>query len=104
VGQGAANSPPRTFPTQREVLAVHWHPEFVPLDRIVQRLEKMFPHCEEQLVLPTQHNHLIKLHGYAGIEVDCYSSGFKRKVQLLLHFREENVEEACHVCLALLRL
>jgi hypothetical protein len=31
---------------------------------------------------------------YSGVEVDCYSRGFQRKVQLLLHFQTSRLESA----------
>lgn len=79
---------------QREVLGIHWHPEFVPLELILQRVEAMFPHREEELIIPTQHNVLVELNGYAGVEIDCYSVAFSRKVQLLTHFVAERVRGA----------
>lgn len=87
-------SPERGFPMQDAVLAVHWHPEFVPLDLAMRRVETMFPNRSDELIIPTQHNELMSVNGYSGVEVDCYSHGFNRKVQLLLHFRENNIREA----------
>jgi hypothetical protein len=86
--------PRHVYPKQEHVLAVHWHPEFVPMDLIVKRIDAMFPNRTKDLMVPTQHNVLMSLSGYAGVEVDCYSSGFNRKVQLLLHFKQDNVEHA----------
>ncbi|MFW5489163.1 MAG: hypothetical protein ACNI3A_12240 [Desulfovibrio sp.] len=86
--------PMTIYPKQEHVLAVHWHPEFVPMDLIVKRIDTMFPNRKTELLVPTQHNVLMSLNGYTGVEVDCYSSGFNRKVQLLLHFKEENVQDA----------
>ena len=82
--------PPHTCPRQRHVLAVHWHPEFVPMEPILARYGGMFPDRELDLVIPTQHNELLTTgNGYYGVEVDCYSSGFDKKVQLLLHTTAE---------------
>lgn len=86
--------PERSFPQQEDILAVHWHPEHVPMDLIVKRMQKLYPNRGDQLIIPTQHNELMSLGGFAGVEVDCYSRGFKRKVQLLLHFEEAKVREA----------
>ena len=82
-------TPPKIYPRQKAVLAIHWHPEFIPLELIMARLRRMFPAREEELIIPTQHNVMLALGDYAGVEVDCYSSGFNRKVQLLLHFKQE---------------
>ena len=84
-------TPLRAYPRQRSVLAVHWHPEHVPLDLIEDRIKAAFPFADESLIIPTQHNHILSLNGYAGVEVDCYAKGFNRKVQLLLHFRADRL-------------
>lgn len=84
-------TPPSVHESQREVLATHWHPEFVPMGLIRQRIEAMFPGHEAELIIPTQHNELTSWNGYTGVEVDCYSSGFNQKVQLLLHFESSRV-------------
>ncbi len=95
--------PDKTYPRQTEVLAVHWHPEFVPMDMIMDRVENLYPHRTEQLIIPTQHNELLSLNGYSGVEVDCYSHGFNRKVQLLLHFKSENIGENAAVLQSMLK-
>ena len=79
---------------QEALLAVHWHPEFVPMEHIRTRVNAMFPNRKDELLIPTQHNELLSWGDYSGVEVDCYASGFNRKVQLLLHFANERVEEA----------
>ncbi len=79
---------------QEAVLAVHWHPEFVPMPLIERRIAAMFPNMRDSLIIPTQHNELTGLGDYAGVEVDCYSHGFNRKVQLLLHFTRDRLEKA----------
>ncbi len=84
--------PPRTYERQKEVLAVHWHQEFVPLAAVRTRVQALFPHREEELIIPTQHNVLSTWDGHTGVEVDCYSAGFNRKVQLLIHFANEKIE------------
>lgn len=87
-------NPDRIHSRQQAVLAVHWHPEFVPMDTIMRRVDRMFPNRETELLIPTQHNVLLDLHGHSGVEVDCYSPEFDLKVQLLLHFDQERVKEA----------
>jgi hypothetical protein len=86
--------PDVVFPRQTNVLAVHWHPEFVPMDLIRQRIDVMFPNRTCELIIPTQHNILMEYGDYAGVEVDCYSAEFDRKVQLLVHFARSRVEKA----------
>jgi hypothetical protein len=81
-------------PTQEAVLAVHWHPEFVPMDLIRRRIEASYPAMRTQLIIPTQHNELMEYGPYTGVEVDCYSRGFNQKVQILLHFRTERLKDA----------
>ena len=87
-------TPAKVFPRQHSVLAVHWHPEFVPMPLIRERIDRTFPNKREALIIPTQHNVILEYDGYAGVEVDCYSRGFNQKVQLLLHFTSERVAEA----------
>jgi len=86
--------PNKEYPLQREVLAIHWHPEHVPIDLAMLRVNKMFPNKEKELIIPTQHNELLCYNGYAGVEVDCYSQGFNQKVQLLVHFRQDKLKDA----------
>jgi hypothetical protein len=86
--------PSKSYPKEKSVLAVHWHPEFVSLDLISQRIDALFPNRKEDLIIPTQHNTLVCFGGYAGVEVDCYSRGFNQKVQLLFHFEESRVKDA----------
>lgn len=81
-------------PTQEAVLAVHWHPEFVPMDLIRRRIEASYPAMRTGLIIPTQHNELLEYGPYSGVEVDCYSRGFNQKVQILLHFHTERLAEA----------
>jgi hypothetical protein len=87
-------TPSATYPDQASVLAVHWHPEHIPLELAMHRLLATFPNAESRLIIPTQHNQLLALEGLAGVEVDAFASGFKRKVQLLLHFRESDLKRA----------
>ncbi|EGB16133.1 hypothetical protein DND132_2930 [Pseudodesulfovibrio mercurii] len=87
-------TPSTVHARQEVVLAAHWHPEFVPFEHIRARVEAMFPNRTDELLIPTQHNQLMSWDGYSGVEVDCFSSGFNRKVQLLLHFADERVEDA----------
>lgn len=86
--------PAKVFPQQEAVIALHWHPEFIPMPLIMERVRRTFPNCKKRLIIPTQHNVLLTLDGYAGVEVDCYSRGFNLKVQLLLHFEENKVAKA----------
>ena len=87
-------SPPKTYPKQKQVMAVHWHPEWIPFDLISRRIQTMYPARQDELIIPTQHNRLLTWDGYTGTEMDCFASGFRRKVQLLLHFKAEKAAEA----------
>ncbi len=86
--------PPKTYPRQEDVLAIHWHPEFVPMDHIRTRIDRMFPNGRNRLIIPTQHNVMTEFDGYTGVEVDCYSHEFRLKVQLLVHFETPRVAGA----------
>lgn len=85
----------KNYPRQKSVLAVHWHPEHVPMDLIRKRIETTFPNAGQQLIIPTQHNELESYDGvFSGVEVDCYSKQFDQKVQLLCHFEKTKAEQA----------
>lgn len=87
-------NPEHIHSEQTSVMALHWHPQYVPIELALKRLDAMFPARQHQLVIPTQHNQLEAVDGYTGVELDCYSPQFDNKVQLLLHFKEENIREA----------
>lgn len=87
-------NPKQLFPRQKHVMAVHWHPEFVPMPLIRKRIEASFPNRISELIIPTQHNVLTEYGDYAGVEIDCYSPEFNQKVQLLLHFKKERLAQA----------
>lgn len=84
-------TPPRVFRRQKSMLALHWHPEFIPLDLVRRRIDATFPDRELELIIPTQHNQLMSYGPYTGVEVDCYSPGFHSKVQLLFHFANQKL-------------
>jgi len=86
--------PQDRYPKDKSVLAVHWHPEWVEMPLVHQRVNHMFPNMEEHLIIPTQHNELMVYDDFAGVEVDCYSPEFNCKVQLLLHFHPDRVKDA----------
>ena len=88
------SKPQQVYPGQGNVLAVHWHPEFVPLDNIRQRIENTFPHRSRWLIIPTQHNILTSYDEFSGVEVDCYARGFNRKIQFLVHFENSRLAKA----------
>ncbi|MBF0117517.1 MAG: hypothetical protein HQK79_01680 [Desulfobacterales bacterium] len=87
-------NPTETYPYAESVLAVHWHPEQVPMDIIQKRIDRLFPNRKYELIIPTQHNIITSYGEYSGVEVDCYSKGFDQKVQLLLHFKNEKLDDA----------
>ncbi len=87
-------TPAVVMPAQDSLLAVHWHPEHVPMELIKRRIEASYPAARKSLIIPTQHNELMEYGPYTGVEVDCYSRGFNQKVQLLLHFRTEKLQNA----------
>lgn len=86
--------PPVTYPRQEVVMAVHWHPEHVPMELVQERVDTMYPNRKTEIIIPTQHNELMSYDAYTGVEVDCYSEGFNQKVQLLLHFENDRVKDA----------
>lgn len=87
-------NPQFVYLAEKSILALHWHPEQVPVSLAIKRLNRMFPNVEQSLIIPTQHNQLTQLDGYAGLEIDCFASEFDRKIQLLLHFKQEKLADA----------
>jgi hypothetical protein len=87
-------SVPVAYQRERSVLAIHWHPEFIPLDLIRERIDATFPNRDTALIIPTQHNVVLSYDGFSGVEVDCYSASFNQKVQLLLHLTNANAAKA----------
>jgi hypothetical protein len=90
-------NPTVVFPQEKDIVAVHWHPEQVPVELVRQRLATMFPGKGNELIIPTQHNILMSYDDFCGVEVDCHSRDFHRKVQLLLHFSCEKAAKADHL-------
>ena len=87
--------PASVYRRKKNVLALHWHPEFVPMNLIRERIDRTFPLKSDELVIPTQHNELLSYDGvYSGVEIDCFSKGFNQKVQLLLHLTRERADNA----------
>lgn len=85
---------PNIFREEETVLAIHWHPEFIPMELATRRIDLVFPNRTSDLIIPTQHNVLTSLGAFSGVEVDCYSAGFNQKVQLLLHFEQARLARA----------
>jgi hypothetical protein len=86
--------PVRILQRQEKILAIHWHPEFIPMGLIKKRIKRMYPNAKDALIIPTQHNVITSYGDFAGVEIDCYSHGFNQKVQLLLHFLKPRLEKA----------
>jgi len=86
--------PTTIYEKEDAVLAVHWHPEMVPLELVRKRLRAMYPNVVHTLIIPTQHNELMTYDDYAGTEVDCRAAAFNRKIQILLHFAKDKIAEA----------
>lgn len=88
-------TPPRVYPAQETAIAVHWHPEFVPMELIHGRVDATFPGKQDELIIPTNHNVINSYDGvFCGVEIDCYARSFKRKVQFLVHFHISKLEQA----------
>jgi len=87
-------NPKQICDREESVLAIHWHPEMVPVSLVKERMEKMFPNAAEKLFIPTQHNMIMTCDGLAGAEVDCQAKDFNRKIQLLFHFLDDRLGEA----------
>ena len=86
--------PGRIVHQQEQVLAIHWPPDFIPMPLISKRLKAMYPAKRRSLTIPNRHKEITTCGDYAGVEIYCYSHGFKQKVQLLLHFVKSRLDEA----------
>lgn len=86
--------PTMQYPEQDAVLAIHWHPEFVPVSLIQSRVQVMYPAMTDQLIIPTQHNVITSYGEYSGVEIDAYAPDFNRKVQFLVHMTNERAAKA----------
>jgi hypothetical protein len=40
------------YSRQQNVLAMHWHPEHIPMDLIEQQIENTFPNRKDALIIP----------------------------------------------------
>lgn len=85
-------NPPVIYTDTRSVLAIHWHPENVPIEIAKKRIQKMFPNKIKELIIPTQHNQILSYDDFSGVEVDCFAKEFNKKVQLLLHFKNAKLD------------
>ncbi|MDR1165136.1 MAG: hypothetical protein LBO66_04545 [Deltaproteobacteria bacterium] len=90
----AARSPTAVDPSPQEVFATHFHPEWVPLPLIGERLQKAFPNATGRLAIPTQHNVLLSLDDYTGVEADVFAPEYGIKIQLLVHFHNSRLPRA----------
>lgn len=86
--------PAKVYPIEKHVLAVHWHPEHVPMPLARKRIDNTFPNKKNELIIPTQHNIIEEYDNYAGVEVDSYSREFNLKVQLLVHFKKDRLKNS----------
>jgi hypothetical protein len=89
-----ASRPSRQDFEEKRVLAVHWHPEWIPLDLIHQRTRAAFPAADDFLFIPTQHNQLMTVGDWTGVEADAYAPEYGLKIQLLIHFRSRKLPKA----------
>ncbi|MDR2367537.1 MAG: hypothetical protein LBF58_05405 [Deltaproteobacteria bacterium] len=89
-----AENPDCVAPKEKRLLALHFHPEWVPLPLIETRLSRAFPAAVDRLVIPTQHNRVTVMGQWAGVEADCYDANLGQKIQLLIHFRSSKMPRA----------
>jgi hypothetical protein len=75
-------------------MALHFHPEWVPLPLIEKRLALSFPDAADRLVIPTQHNQIMSAGPWAGVEVDVHAPEYGEKIQLLIHLKADRLPRA----------
>ncbi|MDR3153425.1 MAG: hypothetical protein LBW85_03930 [Deltaproteobacteria bacterium] len=90
----AAARPDLTDPGEEICFAPHFHPEWVPLELIGERLARAFPGAARRFAVPTQHNVLASMEGWCGVEADVWSSKCGMKLQLLVHMKADRLEGA----------
>jgi hypothetical protein len=90
----AAISPTEINPDERKVLALHFHPEWVPMGLIQKRLRRAFPAADHFFAIPTQHNAILPLGPFSGVEADVFSRSFGLKIHILIHLKTEKLEKA----------
>ncbi|MDR2405224.1 MAG: hypothetical protein LBE27_02520 [Deltaproteobacteria bacterium] len=79
---------------EKDILAIHFHPEWVPMNLIEERLKNAFPNAKSRMVIPTQHNLIQGLDGYAGVEADVFAPDYNLKIQLLIHLQSKKLKKA----------
>ncbi|MDR1656608.1 MAG: hypothetical protein LBT47_03485 [Deltaproteobacteria bacterium] len=89
-----AVTPDQIAPLEPRLMATHFHPERVPLELIQQRLSRAFPAATDSLVIPTQHNQIMTMDQWAGVEADAYSPDYGEKIHLLFHFKASSLPKA----------
>jgi hypothetical protein len=90
----AAVNPTEFDYEEKNVLALHFHPEWVPMELIQKRLEKAFPAAQNFFAIPTQHNAILPMGPFSGVEADVFSRSFGLKIHLLIHLRTEKLKNA----------
>jgi hypothetical protein len=88
----AAVRPSMRDAKEKCLFAPHFHPEWVPMDLLDERLAKAFPAATERFAVPTQHNVITSMGPWSGVEVDVWSRPCGMKIQLLVHARAGRLE------------
>ncbi|MDR1486590.1 MAG: hypothetical protein LBT62_01150 [Deltaproteobacteria bacterium] len=86
--------PDHIAPEEKRLMALHFHPEWVPLELIERRLQRSFPHATDRLIIPTQHNMILPLEPWAGVEADVYVPEYQQKIHLLIHLKSSVLKRA----------
>ncbi|MDR2352567.1 MAG: hypothetical protein LBF22_05285 [Deltaproteobacteria bacterium] len=89
-----ALEPTQKDPEEKQIFALHFHPEWVPLELIDKRLQTAFPNAEERFAIPTQHNVLMTLDTFTGVEADVFVHAYGLKIQLLIHLKSSKLPQA----------
>ncbi|MDR3203178.1 MAG: hypothetical protein LBV23_00320 [Deltaproteobacteria bacterium] len=89
-----AVTPIETAQDERRLMAIHFHPEWTPIEFIEARLKRAFPKADDTLIIPTQHNQIMTMGPWAGVEADVFSPSLSQKIQLLIHFKSSALTKA----------
>ncbi|MDR2339652.1 MAG: hypothetical protein LBF40_05925 [Deltaproteobacteria bacterium] len=88
-----ATTPGMVDVSDRNVMALHFHPEWVPIGMIDERLRKAFPNAKGRLAIPTQHNIIQGLDSFSGVEADVFCPECGAKLQFLIHLKSHRLNK-----------
>ncbi|MDR2460464.1 MAG: hypothetical protein LBE38_06755 [Deltaproteobacteria bacterium] len=90
----AAETPTYTDEEEERIFALHFHPEWVPMELLKRRIKRAFPKAKSIFAIPTQHNVIMSLGQFSGVEADVFNYSYNMKIQLLIHLKSDKLKDA----------